>query len=90
MVGQHGTHPQIPNIANFRILVIGNNGVFAFAAILQLETALVCKVQKADETEARADLVHLILRIRLLQARDDVIEHSSLGWVRSWTDVRIL
>ena len=90
------THLDVPNVPDLLLVALGMldvtldhilllNGVVhghhAVSGALQLEALLVRKVQQTDETEARADFLHLVARIRPLQARDDLTELPRLGGV---------
>ena len=89
-----GTYLQVPQVPNFiaipssRILVLVN--IFHLAIDLKLEPPLIGQMEQADEAEASANLLHLILGIRLLQTGDDGCERSSLCGVRRRSLVYVL
>jgi hypothetical protein len=60
-------HLKAPKISDFIIPLLGHRLVLNARIFpnLDLQPTLVGKVKQANETEARADVLHLVLRIRL-------------------------
>lgn len=77
-----GTYLQIPQVPNLAAIIISRDLIFIvlldFAIDLKFEPTLIGQMEQADKAEAGADLVHLVLRVRLLQTGDDRRERSSL------------
>ena len=49
---------------------------------LNPQSTLIGQMEQTNKTEARADVLHLVLRVRLSQVRDDGVEHPMFIWVR--------
>ena len=76
-------YPETPKISNLVIPFLRLALVFRTRTLanLNLQPTLVGQMKQTDETEARADILHLVPRIRLSQVRHDRVEHSRLSWI---------
>ena len=76
-------YPETPKISDLIIPFLRLALVFRTRTLanLNLQPTLVGQMKQTDETEARADILHLVPRIRLSQVRHDRVEHSRLSWI---------
>ena len=78
---------QTPQIANLAIFL--RNTIF-FVVYFDFQAAFVGEMQETDEAEAGTNLLHLLLRIRLLQTCNNRVKLASFGRISRWSFARLL